>query len=50
MSLRFTEVLCVMKMKNGVKWEKELACRFKIYMSNLANFDLITIKSQKCAL
>ena len=39
MSLKFTEVLYVMKMKNDVKFEEELTCRFKIEMRNLTNFD-----------
>ena len=39
MSLKFTEVLYVMKMKNDAKFEEELTCRFKIEMRNLTNFD-----------
>ena len=39
MSLKFTEVLYVMKMKNDAKFEEELTCRFKIEMKNLTNFD-----------
>ena len=39
MSLKFTEELCAMTMKNGTKTEKELTCRFKIDMRNLKNFD-----------
>ena len=49
-SLKFTEELCVMTMKNDTKIEEELSCRFKIYMMNLMNFDLSTRKSQKFAL
>ena len=30
MSLKFTEELCIMTMKNGVIFEVELMCRFKI--------------------
>ena len=45
-SLKFTEELCVLTMKNDAKFEKELTCRFKIGMSNLMNFDLRTWKSQ----
>ena len=30
MSLKFTEELCVMTMKNDAKFEKELTCHFKI--------------------
>ena len=47
MSLKFTEVLCVMTMKNDDKFEEELTCRFKIDMKNLTNFDPSTKKSQK---
>ena len=39
MSLKLTEVLYVMKMKNDAKFEEELTCRFKIEMRNLTNFD-----------
>ena len=39
MSLKFTEVLYVMKMKNDAKFEEELTCPFKIEMRNLTNFD-----------
>ena len=45
-SLKFTEELSVLTMKNDAKFEKELTCRFKIGMSNLMNFDLRTWKSQ----
>ena len=31
MSLNFTELLCIMAMKNDAKFEEELICRFKIY-------------------
>ena len=50
MSLRFTEELCVMRMKNGAKIEEELTSEFKTDMKNLTNFDSSTQKSQKCAL
>ena len=50
MSLKLTEELCVMRMKNDKKIKKELTCRFKIDMRNLRNFDLSTGKSQKFAL
>ena len=50
MSLKFTEELCVMTMKNDAKFEEELTCRFKIDMENLTNFDPSTKKSQKFAL
>ena len=49
MSLKFTEELCVMTMKNDSKFEQELACQFKIDMRNLTNFDPSTQKSQKFA-
>ena len=38
MSLKSTEKLRVMAMKNDAKFEEELTC-FKIDMSNLMNFD-----------
>ena len=50
MSLKFTEELCVMTMKNDAKFEEELTCRFKIDMRNLTNFDPSTRKSQRFAL
>ena len=50
MSLKFTELLYVMTMKNDAKLEEELTCRFKIDMRNLTNFDPSTRKSQKFAL
>ena len=50
MSLKFTEKLCVMTMKNEVKFEEELTCRFKIDMRNLTNFDSSTQQSQKFSL
>ena len=37
MSLKFTEELCVMKMKNDTKIEEELTCCFKIDIRNLMN-------------
>ena len=39
MTLKFTEELCVMTMKNDTKIEEEITCRFKIDMRNLTNFD-----------
>ena len=39
MSLKSTEELCVMKMKNNAKFEEELTYHFKIDMRNLMNFD-----------
>ena len=50
MSLKFTEELCVMAMKNNVKFEVELTCHFKTDMRNLTNFDSSTRKSKKIAL
>ena len=47
MTLKFTEELCVMKMKNDTKIEEELTCRFKIDMRNFTNFDHSTRKSKK---
>ena len=47
MGLKFTEELCVMRMKNGAKFEQDLTCEFKIDMRNLTNFDQSTQKSQK---
>ena len=39
-----------MTIKNDVKFEEELTCRFKIDMRNLTNFDSSTRKSKKIAL
>ena len=39
MSLKFTEQLCVMTMRNDTKFEEEVTCYFKIDMRNLPNFD-----------
>ena len=50
MSLKFTEELYVMTMKNDAKFEKELTCHFKIGMRNLKYFDLNTPKSKKFSL
>ena len=47
MSLKCTEELCVMRMKNGAKCDEDLTCQFKIDMSNLMNFESSTLKSQK---
>ena len=49
MSLKFTEDLCVMAMKNDAKFEEDLTSKFKIDMRNLTNLDLSTQKSQKFA-
>ena len=47
MSLKFTEALCAMTMKNDTKIEEELTCRFKIDMRTFTNFDPSTEKSKK---
>ena len=47
MTLKFTEELCVMTMKNNTKFEEELTFHFKTDMRNLSNFDLTTRKSKK---
>ena len=39
MSLKFTEELSLMTMKNDEKFEEELTCHFKVDMRNLTNFD-----------
>ena len=50
MSLKFTEELCVMTIKNDTKIEEELTCPFKTDMRNLRNFDPSARKSPKFAL
>ena len=47
MSLKFTEELCVMAMKNDAKFEEDLTCGFKIDMKNLTHFVPSTQKSQR---
>ena len=47
MSLKFTEELSVMRMKNYAKYEEESTCHFKVDMRNLTNFDPNTGKTQK---
>ena len=47
MSLKSTEELCFMAMKNDAKFQEELTCHFKIDIRNLMNFDPTTWKSQK---
>ena len=47
MTLKLTEELCVMTMKNDTKIEEELTCRFKIDLRNFTNFDPSTRKSKK---
>ena len=50
LTLKFTEDLCAMTMKNNSKCEEELTCHFKTDMRNLTNFDSSTRKSKKIAL
>ena len=50
MTLKFTEELCVMTMKNNAKFKEELTFHFKTDMRNLTNFDSSTWKSKKIAL
>ena len=47
MSLKFTEELCLVTMKNDAKFEEELTCHLKNDMRNLTNFDSKTQKSKK---
>ena len=49
MSLKFTEQLCIMTMRNDTKIEEELTCRFKTDMRNLTSFDPSIRKSKKNA-
>ena len=49
MSLKFTEELCVMEIKNNTKIEEEITRRFKIHVTNFMNFDPSTFKSKKFA-
>ena len=46
MTLKFSEELCVMAMKNNAKFEEELTCHFKTDMRNLMNFDSSIRKSK----
>ena len=50
MTLKFTQELCVMTMKNNAKFEEELTFHFKTDMRNLTNFDSSNQKSKKIAL
>ena len=50
MTLKLTEGLYVITMKNNAKFEEELTFHFKTDMRNLTNFDLSTQKSKKIAL
>ena len=42
MSLKYTEELSVMTLKNDANFEEELACHFKVDMRNFTNFDAST--------
>ena len=48
MTLKFTDELCVMTMKNDTNIEEELTCS-KIDMRNLRNFESSTQKSKTFA-
>ena len=50
MSLKFTEELRVMTMKNAAKFGEVMTCCFKIDIRNLKNFDPSTQKYKKFAL
>ena len=50
MTLKSTEELCLMTMKNNAKFEEELTYHFKTDLRNLRNFDSSTGKSKKIAL
>ena len=50
MTLKFTEKLCDMAMKNNANLEKEMTCHFKTDMRNLRNFDTSTRKSKNIVL
>ena len=50
MTLKFTEELWVMAMKNNGKFKEELTSHFKTDMRNLTNFDSNTQKAKKNAL
>ena len=49
-SLKFTEELSVITVKNDAKFEEALTCQFKIDMRNWTNFDPSIRKSQEFAL
>ena len=50
MSLKFTEELYVITMKNDETFEGDLTFQFKIDIRNLTSVDLSTQKTQKFAL
>ena len=47
MTLKFTEELCVMAMKNNAKFEEEFTWHFKTDLRNLTNFDSSNQRSKK---
>ena len=50
MSLKSTEELSIMTMKNYAKFKEELICHFTVDMRNLTSFDPSTWKSQTFSL
>ena len=50
MTLKFTEELYIVTMKNNAKFEEELTFQFKTDMWNLTDFDSSTQKSKTIAL
>ena len=50
MSLKFTEELSLITMKNDAKFEEELTYHLRIDMRNLTNFDSNTQKPKKFGL
>ena len=50
MTLKFTEELCVMTVKNNAIFEEELTFHFKTDMRKLTNFDSSSRESKKIAL
>ena len=47
MTLKLTEKLCVMAMKNNAKFEEEFTWHFKTDLRNLTNFDSSNQRSKK---
>ena len=50
MSLKFTEELCIITIKNDAKFKEELACSFKIDTRDWTNIEPNTRMSQIFAL
>ena len=46
MSLKSTEELCIMTMKNDANFEEEMTCRLENDMRNMANFHQSNLKFQ----